>query len=86
MSMSSTFIILALVTLLSASAAMSLRNLVQFDNESNELGWQSRLRWIYAPGCDFFAVLGTTWRRDDDGSIAPTEQALQLKVSHSLRF
>lgn len=66
--------------------AVSLRNLVQFDNESNVLGWQSRLRWIYAPGCDFFAVLGTSWLREEDGSIAPTEQALELKVSHSIRF
>ncbi len=66
--------------------AVSLRNLVQFDNESNVLGWQSRLRWIYAPGCDFFAVLGTSWQREDDGSMAAGEQALELKVSHSLRF
>ncbi|MEO6598146.1 MAG: hypothetical protein ABIP94_25665 [Planctomycetota bacterium] len=68
------------------SPALSLRNLVQFDNESNVLGWQSRLRWIYAPGCDFFAVLGTSWLREDDGSIVPTEQSLEFKVSHSLRF
>ena len=66
--------------------ALSLRNLVQYDNESNVLGWQSRLRWIYSPGCDFFAVLGTSWLRDVDGSMAATEQALELKVSHSLRF
>ncbi len=66
--------------------AVSLRNLVQFDNESNVLGWQSRLRWIYAPGCDFFAVLGTAWQREEDDSIVPTEQSLQFKIAHSLRF
>lgn len=66
--------------------ALSLRNLVQFDNESNLLGWQSRLRWIYAPGCDFYAVLGTSWLREDDGTIAPNEQQIELKVSHSVRF
>jgi hypothetical protein len=66
--------------------ALSLRNLVQFDNESNGLGWQSRLRWIYSPGCDFYAVLGASWLREDDGTIAPTEQQLELKVSHSMRF
>jgi hypothetical protein len=65
--------------------ALSVRNLVQFDNESNVLGWQSRLRWIYAPGCDFFAVLGTAWQRDD-ASFTPTEQSLEFKVAHSLRF
>lgn len=65
--------------------ALSVRNLVQFDNESNVLGWQSRLRWIYAPGCDFFAVLGTAWERDGS-SLVPTTQALEFKVAHSLRF
>ncbi len=68
------------------SPAVSLRNLVQFDNESRVLGWQSRLRWIYAPGCDLFAVLGTTWLREDDGSLAPQEQALELKIAQSIRF
>lgn len=68
------------------SPALSLYNLVQFDNESNLLGWQSRLRWIYAPGCDFFAVLGASWQRDEQGSVAPDEQSLALKVAHSLRF
>jgi len=59
---------------------------VQYDNESEALGWQSRLRWIYAPGRDFFAVLGTAWERETDGSLAPTEQSLELKVVHAVRF
>ncbi len=71
---------------LHVTPALSLRNLVQFDNESNVLGWQSRLRWIYQPGSDFFVVLGTAWLREDDESIVPTEQALEFKVAHSLRF
>ena len=63
-----------------------MRNLVQFDNESELLGWQSRLRWIYAPGCDFFVVLGTAWQREDDESLVPTQQSLQCKIAHTLRF
>ncbi|MCA8976142.1 MAG: carbohydrate binding family 9 domain-containing protein [Planctomycetes bacterium] len=66
--------------------AASLLTLVQFDNESNEIGWQSRLRWIYSPGCDFFAVLGSSWHRDADGAFVPEQQTLELKISHSLRF
>jgi hypothetical protein len=68
------------------SPRLSLRNLVQYDNESEALGWQSRLRWIYEPGRDFFAVLGTSWEREVDGSLAPTEQSLELKVVHAVRF
>ncbi|MBL9078131.1 MAG: carbohydrate binding family 9 domain-containing protein [Planctomycetes bacterium] len=66
--------------------ALSLQNLVLYDNESRRLGWQSRLRWIHAPGGDVFAVLGANWQRDDDGSLLPTRQELQLKIVQSLRF
>jgi hypothetical protein len=68
------------------SPALSLRNLVQFDNESNQLGWQARLRWIHAPGSDFFAVVGAGWLREQDDSLVPTEQAIELKLAHSIRL
>jgi len=65
---------------------LSLQNLVQYDNESEQLGWQSRLRWIYSPGRDFFAIFGTTWQRTEDRSLVPTEQQLNFKIAHTLRF
>ncbi len=68
------------------SPELSVQNLVQFDNESNALGWQSRLRWIYSPGCDLFCVVGAGWLREADDSIVPTRQALNLKIAHTLRF
>lgn len=68
------------------SPDLSVRNLVQYDNESNAIGWQSRLRWIYQPGREFFLVLGTTWQRTEDDSIVPTQQALNAKIAHTLRF
>lgn len=67
-------------------AWVSLQNLVQYDNESQTLGWQSRLRWIYSPGRDFFLVLGSNWARTDDDSLVATQQALNLKIAHTLRF
>ena len=73
------------------SPTLSLRNLLQYDNESNSIGWQSRLRWIYSPGCDFFFVLGSNWQRSRDvitgeESIVPTDQAVNLKIAHTVRF
>ena len=68
------------------SPELSLLNLAQYDNESDSIGWQSRLRWIYEPGCDFFFVVGSNWQRTDDGSILPTEQAINLKIAHTVRF
>jgi hypothetical protein len=65
---------------------LSVYNLVQFDNESQQLGWQSRLRWIYQPGCDLFVVGGVGWLREEDESLVPTRQSLQVKLVHTLRF
>ena len=65
---------------------LSVYNFVQFDNESQQLGWQSRLRWIYQPGCDLFVVGGVGWLREEDESLVPTRQSLQVKLVHTLRF
>lgn len=72
------------------SPELSLRNLLQYDNDSNGIGWQSRLRWIYSPGCDFFLVFGSNWQRSRDlqgeESIVPTDQAINFKIAHTVRF
>lgn len=70
---------------------LSLRNLLQYDNESDVIGWQSRLRWIYRPGCDFFLTFGSNWERSRDPltneeTIVPTGQALNVKIAHTVRF
>ena len=38
-----------------------LVNNVQFDSISQVMGWQSRLRWILAPGNDLFVVYTQNW-------------------------
>lgn len=60
-------------------------NLVQFDNESDLLGVQSRLRWILRPGSDLFVVASGGWLRQD-GSLIPEDQDLTLKIAHTIRF
>jgi hypothetical protein len=60
-------------------------NFVQFDNESDSLGAQSRLRWILEPGSDIFLVFGETLVRDD-GSVHATDQELAFKVVYTVRF
>jgi hypothetical protein len=63
------------------------RNLVQYDTESKELGWQSRWHWILTPGQDLFFVAGLGWMRmGDDGSLVPTEQEASVKLQYTLRF
>lgn len=68
------------------SPDVSWRNLVQFDNASDELALQSRLRWITAPGSDLFLVGTAGWERAEDGSLLPGDRRVELKLAHRLQF
>ena len=60
-------------------------NFVQFDNESDTLGVNSRLRWIFAPGRDFYVVVNPTVSRDMD-SLVTEEVAAAVKIAYTFRF
>lgn len=66
--------------------AVSWQNLVQLDNQSKELGWQSRLRWIHRDGQELFVVANLGWLEELDGSIVPTERDLAMKLVYSVRW
>ncbi len=68
------------------SPQVSWQNLIQFDNDSDELGWQSRLRWIHQDGQELFLVFNAGWEERFDGAIVPQEKDLALKVVYSIRF
>ncbi len=71
----------------SFSPNLSWKNLAQYDTESLELGFQSRLRWILTPGQELFLVTLLGWRRPDEHAhLAPTDQELALKLVYTLRF
>jgi hypothetical protein len=38
----------------SASPRLSFFNVLQYDNRSRDLGWQSRVRWTLQPGNDLY--------------------------------
>ena len=42
---------------------LSLENTLQYDTESEQLGWQMRARWIRRPGNDFYFVYTHNWQR-----------------------
>lgn len=65
---------------------LSWRNLGQYDSESQNLGVQSRVRWILAPGSDLFVVLSGSWQRQDGGALWPDQQQAAVKLVHTLRF
>jgi hypothetical protein len=61
-------------------------NLVQYDSDSRELGFQSRLRWRVRPGSDVFVVFNRGWVREEDGSYRGYFDRGSAKVQHTFRF
>ena len=74
----------------SASPALSFFNLVQYDNRSRNLGWQSRVRWTLRPGSDFFASFQQGWIREEDdlgdARLRAQDRKASVKLQYSIRF
>ena len=70
----------------SASPFLTFSNLIQFDNRSRNLGWQSRVRWTLRPGNDLFFVLGRGWIRETTPDGNDRFRALDTKVSTKVQY
>ena len=70
------------------SPFLTMSNLVQFDNESRNLGWQSRVRWILKPGNDLFVVFNQGWLQNERGgyNFRATGTKLAGKLQYTFRF
>jgi Domain of unknown function (DUF5916) len=71
-----------------ASPLLSLSNLIQYDTQSRNLGWQSRVRWILEPGNDVFFVYSQGWIQDPSGGYHFTAQdsKVSAKLQYTFRF
>jgi hypothetical protein len=71
-----------------ASPLLSFSNLIQYDTESRNLGWQSRIRWILEPGNDVFFVYSQGWIQDPSGGVHFTAQdsKVSAKLQYTFRF
>jgi hypothetical protein len=67
---------------------LTVSNLVQFDNESRNMGWQSRVRWILRPGNDLFVVFNQGWEQNERGGInfRTTGTKIAGKLQYTFRF
>jgi hypothetical protein len=67
---------------------VTFSNLIQYDNESRNLGWQSRFRWIVKPGNDLFLVFNQGWLQKLGGGFAydVADTKLAAKVQYTFRF
>jgi hypothetical protein len=73
-----------------ASPNLSFSNLVQYDNRSRNLGWQSRMRWTLQPGSDLFFAFRQGWiqEAEDRGNLRfrTEDSKLSGKFQYSFRF
>jgi hypothetical protein len=74
----------------SASPRLSFSNLIQFDNRSRNLGWQSRVRWTLQPGNDIFVAFNQGWIREEEQNrnlrFRAHDSKLSGKFLYSYRF
>jgi hypothetical protein len=63
-------------------------NLVQYDNVSRNLGWQSRLRWTLQPGQDAFLVYSQGWIQDPlrENRFQAQDSKVSAKFQYAVRF
>ena len=60
------------------SPRLSFSNLIQYDNRSRNLGWQSRVRWTLRPGNVLFLAFNQGWIQEEG-----TNQSLRFRVEDS---
>ena len=71
----------------SASPRLSLSALVQYDDRSRNLGWQTRLRWTLQPGNDFFFAFNQGWIHEEgDLRFRPQDRKVSAKFQYTFRF
>ncbi len=72
----------------SLSPYLTFFNLVEFDNDSRNLGWQSRVRWILKPGNEVFLVFNQGWQQEDARGLRfrTTSRQLAGKMQYTFRF
>ncbi len=64
----------------SLSPDLTIDVIGQFDNVSDQLGVNARLRWTVEPGRDLFLVLNQGWSGDDDSRFDPARTAATVKL------
>ncbi|MEO5742506.1 MAG: DUF5916 domain-containing protein, partial [Vicinamibacterales bacterium] len=73
-----------------ASPRLSFSNLVQYDNRSRNLGWQSRIRWTLKPGNDLFLAFNQGWIQEEGENrslrFRVADSRVSAKFQYSYRF
>ena len=65
---------------------IGLTNFVQYDTDSQNIGLQSRLRWILTPGNEFFIVFNQGWEQDRLDRFESAQTRFRVKFNYTFRF
>ncbi len=69
------------------SPFIAVSNNIQYDSQSDVLGWQSRFRWIMTPGNDLYVVYTHNWRDDPLlDRFSTLDNRLASKILYTYRF
>ena len=63
---------------------VALSNNIQYDTQSNTLGWQMRFRWIRKPGNDIYFVYTHNWL--DSDRLGTLDRRAAMKIVQTYRF
>jgi len=70
---------------LDLTTALLFSATVQYDNVSDLLGMNTRLRWIITPGSDLYLVYNHNWL-EQDSRLATRQRTATIKASYTHRF
>ncbi len=65
---------------------VSWSTLAQYDNVDNEVGINSRFRWIIAPGNELFIVFNQSFEGDEGDHLEPTFTEMASKLVWTFRL
>ena len=65
---------------------ITLANFVQYDTESQNIGLQSRLRWILKPGNEVFVVFNHGWQENQFDRFEAAQTRFRVKLNYTFRF
>ena len=67
------------------SPDITLYNFVQYDSQSERMGWQSRFQWILKPGREIFLVWNSIVS-DPYERFQMEDASARLKIKFTIRF
>ncbi|MCK5267565.1 MAG: hypothetical protein KAR07_05320, partial [Spirochaetes bacterium] len=67
------------------SPDITLYSFIQYDNQSGNMGWQSRFQWIIKPGREIFFVWNSI-ASDPYERYYIQEASARLKIKYTIRF